>query len=389
MGLATDTTINNGVMGVSYNDGTHPNVVGRMVQENLVNSQAYSIYLDDFETSTGEILFGGIDTQKFVGPLKTLALPQGVDAFQVILSWLSLDDFPPGIQASITDGGTSSNVYLDTGTSFITLPDEAVAIIVSQIGAVNDISNSGNMYVSCDLRCSDPDAFFTFGLGASNSGSGPGPVIRVPLSEVILDFGLSSPYFKNTCILAIYPSSVVGGYSILGDTFLRSAYVVYDLDNRQVAVAQANFGQTGSNVVEITKGAFPTPSGVQSGNTKPPIQCSTTTSSLPTSTPRTFTTIARSSTPTPAESTATSSPSPVCIAGTGSGNYLGLCSFCCNFGYCPPGPCACTASGSPVPTPPTIGVNGYPLYREDNSYLGLCSFACNHGYCPPTACRSG
>jgi candidapepsin len=66
-------------------------------------------------------------------------------------------------------------------------------------------------------------------------------LIRVPLSEVILDLGFS-PYFKNTCLLAIYPSSVVDGYTILGDTFLRSACVVYDLDNRQVAVAQAKFG---------------------------------------------------------------------------------------------------------------------------------------------------
>lgn len=64
----------------------------------------------------------------------------------------------------------------------------------------------------------------------------------VSLSEVILDLGFS-PYFKNTCLLAIYPSSVVGGYTILGDTFLRSAYVIYDLDNGQVAVTQANFGR--------------------------------------------------------------------------------------------------------------------------------------------------
>lgn len=74
IGLATDTTINNGIMGVNCNDGTHPSVVRRMVLQDLINSQAYSIYLDDLETSSGEILFGGIGTQKFVGLLKTLAL---------------------------------------------------------------------------------------------------------------------------------------------------------------------------------------------------------------------------------------------------------------------------------------------------------------------------
>ncbi|OXV08700.1 hypothetical protein Egran_03537 [Elaphomyces granulatus] len=91
---------------------------------------------------------------------------------------------------------------------------------------------------------------------------------------------------------------------------------------------------------------------------------------------------------TSTSSSAAPSVSNVCIGGAGPGNYIGLCSFCCSYGYCPPGPCTCTASGAPVPTPPTTGVNGIPLPGEDNSYLGLCSFACNHGYCPPTACTT-
>ncbi|KAJ5943726.1 hypothetical protein N7516_003894 [Penicillium verrucosum] len=76
-----------------------------------------------------------------------------------------------------------------------------------------------------------------------------------------------------------------------------------------------------------------------------------------------------------------------CIAGTGSNNHAGLCSFCCKYGYCPSGPCTCTQYGSAVPGLPSTGIHGVPLVGEDDSYLGLCSFACDHGYCPPTACR--
>ncbi|KAJ5637803.1 alpha-1-3-glucanase/mutanase [Penicillium lividum] len=76
----------------------------------------------------------------------------------------------------------------------------------------------------------------------------------------------------------------------------------------------------------------------------------------------------------------------VCIAGTGPGNYVGLCNFCCGFGYCPTGPCTCTAYGEAATSPPSTGGNGGPLPGEDDSYTGLCSFACSHGYCPPTAC---
>jgi hypothetical protein len=39
----------------------------------------------------------------------------------------------------------------------------------------------------------------------------------------------------------------------LGDTFLRSAYVVYDLTNDRVAMAQSLMNATRSNVVEIPR----------------------------------------------------------------------------------------------------------------------------------------
>ncbi|KAH8694875.1 putative alpha-1,3-glucanase/mutanase [Talaromyces proteolyticus] len=108
----------------------------------------------------------------------------------------------------------------------------------------------------------------------------------------------------------------------------------------------------------------------------------TTTTSVPITTSTSKTTKTTTSTATSTQPSGT-----VCVAGTGPGNYVGLCSFCCNYGYCPPGPCTCTQYGAPVPTPPTNGRNGRPLSNEDNSYLGLCSFACNHGYCPSTACQ--
>ncbi|OQD82804.1 hypothetical protein PENANT_c019G08225 [Penicillium antarcticum] len=136
----------------------------------------------------------------------------------------------------------------------------------------------------------------------------------------------------------------------------------------------------------------PTPS---LGTVPPGPPTSTTSSSMPTTSPPPPPTVP----PTvPTSSPPTSSPTPpgggggggggsVCVSGSGTKNYIGLCAFCCNYGYCPPGPCVCNAWGDPVPTPPTTRATGVPLVGEDDSYLGLCSFACNHGYCPPTACR--
>ncbi|KAL3496299.1 glycosyl hydrolase family 71-domain-containing protein [Aspergillus germanicus] len=135
-----------------------------------------------------------------------------------------------------------------------------------------------------------------------------------------------------------------------------------------------------------------TPTGPTTTRPQPTTTTRTTTrtsTSTRTTTTRTSTTTTRTSTTTKPTTTTTSGPGTgqVCIAGTGPGNYVGLCSFACNYGYCPPGPCSCTQYGAPVPTPPSTGTRCLPQYGLDNSYLGLCSFACDHGYNPPAACR--
>ncbi|QYS95495.1 Carbohydrate-binding module family 24 protein [Trichoderma simmonsii] len=97
--------------------------------------------------------------------------------------------------------------------------------------------------------------------------------------------------------------------------------------------------------------------------------------------------------PPPASRTSSAPPADPtnCNGGTNaagqSGNFAGLCSFSCSFGYCPVGPCTCTSFG-PAGTPPSgDGRNGCPTAGEPDAYKGLCSFSCSHGYCPPGACQ--
>ncbi|KAL7817948.1 carbohydrate-binding module family 24 protein [Trichoderma aethiopicum] len=99
--------------------------------------------------------------------------------------------------------------------------------------------------------------------------------------------------------------------------------------------------------------------------------------------------------PTSAKPSKTSSAAPSdptnCNGGTvapgESGNFTGLCSFACSYGYCPVGPCVCTSFGQ-APAPPSgDGRDGCPIAGEPSSYSGLCSFTCSHGYCPEGACQ--
>ncbi len=74
---------------------------------------------------------------------------------------------------------------------------------------------------------------------------------------------------------------------------------------------------------------------------------------------------------------------PACTAGTGSGALAGLCSFGCSFGFCPIHACQCTDNGYlVVPPAPTTG-RGFSLVGDDS---GLCQFACSRDYCPPGTC---
>ena len=58
-------------------------------------------------------------------------------------------------------------------------------------------------------------------------------------------------------MFGIAPSQ--GTTSVLGDTFLRSAYVVYDLANNEISLAQTNFDSKSSHVVEISSGTGSVP----------------------------------------------------------------------------------------------------------------------------------
>ena len=45
-------------------------------------------------------------------------------------------------------------------------------------------------------------------------------------------------------------------YNILGDNFLRSAYIVYDLDDNEISLAQVKY-TTASNIAALTWGSTP------------------------------------------------------------------------------------------------------------------------------------
>ena len=225
VGLTSSTVV--GVMGIGYdiheaitflNLSSYPNLIDQMLYQGLVLSRTYSLYLNDLEASTGTILFGGVDLEGFSGTLQTLPInppSQGpLSEFFITLTGINLTppcghSTPVGLPSSFP-----TNAILDSGTSFIILPTAIADTIASGLGAIMDDLGIYNL-PNCDLQFADGFLDFDFS----------GVKIRVPYSEFIIkDLFQNGSNFCSLGLQAINSTCV-----ILGDTFLRSAYVVYDL----------------------------------------------------------------------------------------------------------------------------------------------------------------
>ncbi|KAF2118956.1 aspartic peptidase domain-containing protein [Lophiotrema nucula] len=246
-----------GILGIGYavnevqvnRAGGQPyaNLPQKLADNGDTNTNAYSLWLNDLDASTGSILFGGVDVEKYSGTLNKLPIipEQGVYAeFIIAMTGLGRD----GTAGSIFNNQTVP-VLLDSGSSLMYLPDDITRSLYTDFNAKYD-SNQGAAIVDCSLADQSGSLDFTFS----------DPTISVPLNELVIVAGYQRG--EPVCILGIGPAG--DSVCVLGDTFLRSAYVVYDLDSNQIGLAQTSFNATKTSIQEIQSGndGIPNASGV-------------------------------------------------------------------------------------------------------------------------------
>lgn len=279
MGLGKETTIPYGLVGVGYSaneaiintekslSAEYANLPALMMNQGLIATNAYSLWLNDLDASTGNILFGGIDTEKYVGNLTRIPVVKNnetdeYDSFIVALTSVH------AVSSSGTDKLTSHdvpiNVVLDSGTTLSYLPNDIVEQIWEEVGAVYSASYQLAV-IPCKMQSST--GYFSFNF----AGTG-GPTVNVTMDELVLDlvtqgpaptFGSGRYSGQDACEFGIQNTT---GTNLLGDTFLRSAYVVYDLINNQIGIAQTDFNETKSNVVAFASKGAVIPSATMAPN---------------------------------------------------------------------------------------------------------------------------
>jgi hypothetical protein len=192
------------------------------VKQGYIESRAFSVYLNNDNGSGGQVLFGGVDTEKYLGDLVSPPLvPESgstiTNQFFVTLNGIQYTDLDGNVIAfPETVDQYPVPALLDTGTSNMVLPQ----IITSSIyAALNpDLSSPPDAYVDCSLAFTSATIDYMF----------DGITINVRLSQLITPNGPGRPFTE--CPLNFQTVSA-GEPVVLGDSFLSSAYVVFDLDN--------------------------------------------------------------------------------------------------------------------------------------------------------------
>lgn len=294
-GLGLVSSSRRGFIGIGYpireayvvNKGGSPfsNLPQILKNEGLINSMAYSLWLNDREASQGSLLFGGVDVAKFHGNLTTLQIEKNHGQFEqffVNLTDLRFTNATDSSQFAIGKSTLPLPVLLDSGSTLMTLPEDIVNEVFSTLKILKH--NDKMPVFDCGLGQENSTLDFTFATAK----------ISVPMSELVLPIYPDQDLDVITtdddiplCRLGITYDTPTGPL-ILGDTFLRSAFVVYDMTNNEISIAPTNFNAVDSNIVEIDNGdgsdilnlagtAETSNTHPSSAATPPPISSGTTT----------------------------------------------------------------------------------------------------------------
>ncbi|KAK6083345.1 eukaryotic aspartyl protease [Seiridium cupressi] len=221
-------------------DYVFPTLWEQLYLHGYTSRRLFSVWMNQQSAAEGTINFGRIDNGKFVGGLRTIGVILGQQAeftsWVVNLTSVQYLDSEGG-ETSLTGNDWSIHVVLDTASPNMYLP----AIIYNHVADLMGAQIvQGFPYVPCSVRNSTESLQFGFGM------SMVGPQITVPFKEIIYPYGLPANIGEikdetgnPLCYLGLIETE--GSIFLLGATFIRSAYVVFDVDGLQVAMSQARF----------------------------------------------------------------------------------------------------------------------------------------------------
>ncbi|WEJ96020.1 aspartyl protease [Yamadazyma tenuis] len=260
--VSNDTSSNIGVLGiglamleVTYSSGTsnaytYENLPARLASQNIIAKNAYSLYLGSSDSKTGTVLFGAVDHAKYSGTLQTVPIVNTLESYgyeSPIRLEINVDEISLTNSDSVQVNSNGYTALLDSGSTLSYFPQSLLEKTASTLGL--DYSNSVGAYlIDCDVS-GDTSIDFTFS----------GINISCPISHFVVQVT------SGTCAFGILAQSSSSDYLLLGDNFLRNAYVVYDLEDLTISLAQVNHSD--EEDIEVISSNIPQASSVVSAAT--------------------------------------------------------------------------------------------------------------------------
>lgn len=208
-----------GILGLAYDTISVDKIVPPVynaINNGLLDEPRFAFYLGDADKSEdgGVATFGGIDKSHYTGKITWLPVRRKA-YWEVKFNGIGLGDE----YAELENTGAA----IDTGTSLIALPSGIAEILNSEIGAKKGFS--GQYSIECATRDNLPDLTFNF----------DGYNFTLSPYEYTLEV-------SGSCISAFTPldfPAPIGPLAIIGDSFLRKYYSIYDLGNNAVGLAKS------------------------------------------------------------------------------------------------------------------------------------------------------
>jgi hypothetical protein len=206
-----------GLLGLGFNSISQykiPTPFEQMISQKLISEPVFAFYLPDDASAKGELLLGGVDKSHYTGDLVTVPLTSET-YWEVGLDAVKFGD-------TAIDTG-SKKAIIDSGTSLLAGPKDAVSKIATAAGAT---SLAGKEYIiDCSKMSSLPDLSITLG----------GKPFTLTANDYVIQM-------QGQCLFAFTGIDIPapnGPLWIMGDVFMRKYYSVFDYGNKQMHFAPA------------------------------------------------------------------------------------------------------------------------------------------------------
>ncbi|CAI7656708.1 unnamed protein product [Penicillium pancosmium] len=253
--VVADESINpNGILGIGYAGATYAavnlqkeynNLPEALVKSGVIKSAAYSLWLNESD-GHGKLLFGGVNKARYQGELQTVPVLQ-LDGRYLYMAIALTDISVKSSKGSKSyQTGLPLAVTLDNGSPLISLPKELIDPIYKEVGGGYS-STDGYGYIPCSMAKADYNVTFNFS----------GAMVTIPISELVFEDYTEPDFADGDCIFGLGYSE--SGVNLMGEPFLRGAYVVYDLANNEISLANVNNDGGEDNIHEIGTGTAAVP----------------------------------------------------------------------------------------------------------------------------------